>query len=273
LLISNLEPTSPRSFLSTRSPRKEQQKRPYVVAVIDTEWAASELRRFIQMTELHRAPPRPGITDFGERLVAREPNSVIVPAAQVVEQILDRVLPDWRSQPAASKTHRWIQHREASLRALAQLERQEELKQRLGEDTPQLDASHLHPWVWDGARSLWQSGHYGEAVLAASRKVNAEAQNKLGRRDIGETELLQAAFSPNPAKPGDARLRLSTDDGSKTFKSLHAGAGSFAHGCYGALRNPGSHQVENEIPEDEALERLAAFSILARWIDAAEVVR
>lgn len=250
----------------------KQQKRPYVVAVIDSEWAASELRRFAQMTELHRAPQRPGITDFGERLAPREPNSVIVAAAQVVEQILDRVLPDWRAQPAASNANRWVQHREASLRALAQLERQEELKERLGEDAPQLDASHLHPWVWQGARSLWQSGHYGEAVLAASRKVNAEAQNKLRRRDIGETELLQAAFSPNPAKPGETRLRLCEDDGSKTFKSLHAGALSFAQGCYGALRNPGSHEVQGEIPEDEALERLAAFSILARWIDTADVV-
>jgi len=110
-------------------------------------------------------------------------------------------------------------------------------------------------------------------VLPASRKVNAEAQNKIGRRDVGETKLLQAAFSPNAPKPGEVRLRLSDDDESPTFQSLHGGASAFAHGCYGALRNPGSHQVQGELSEDEALEQLAAFSILARWIDTAEVVQ
>ncbi|MEU5215103.1 TIGR02391 family protein [Streptomyces sp. NPDC020807] len=37
-------------------------------------------------------------------------------------------------------------------------------------------------WVWQGARALWQSGHFREAVTAAARKVNAETQNNVGRR-------------------------------------------------------------------------------------------
>lgn len=211
--------------------------------------------------------------DLTGQMVTAQPNAVIVPAAHVVEQILDRVLPDWRSDKQQSLSNRWVQHREASQRALAQLEREEELRERLGDNAPQLSASHLHCWVWEGARSLWQSGHYGEAVRAASRKVNAEAQNKIARRDIGEAGLLEAAFSPNPPKAGEVRLRLSDDDGSPTFKSLHVGAGSFARGCYSALRNPGSHDVQDELSEDEALEQLAAFSILARWIDQAKVRR
>lgn len=240
---------------------------------MDTDLAADQLKQFLQMTELHRAPPRGNVVDLTGRMLTAQPNAVIVPAAHVVEQILDRVIPDWRSERQRSLSNRWVLHREASQRALAQLEREEELRERLGDNAPQLSASHLHRWVWEGARSLWQSGHYGEAVRAASRTVNAQAQDKIGRRDIGETELLQAAFSPNPPKPGEVRLRLSDDDGSKTFKSLHAGAAGFAHGCYGALRNPGSHDVQDELSEDEALEQLAAFSVLARWIDQAKVVR
>ncbi|MFJ3633826.1 TIGR02391 family protein [Streptomyces sp. NPDC090112] len=47
----------------------------------------------------------------------------------------------------------------------------------------------MHPWAWEGARPLWQSGHLREAVTAAARKVNAETQNKLGRKDVSATRL------------------------------------------------------------------------------------
>jgi hypothetical protein len=238
-----------------------------VSIVMNETWAREQLEQFLKLAQLH--PVRPG--ELYNGTVGDE--VAIQRQAAAVDLILDRVQPDWRNAKKYTNADHWDEHREACTRALALLERSEEINENLGEDAPHLDASHLHPWVWEGARSLWQSGHFGEAVRAASRKVNAEVQNKLGRRDIGETELLQLAFSPNPPKPGEVRLRLSADDGSKTFKSRHAGAGAFGHGCYGALRNPGSHEVQGEMAEDEALEQLAAFSILARWIDTADVVR
>ncbi len=46
----------------------------------------------------------------------------------------------------------------------------------------------------------------------------------------------------------------------------------FADGCYTAIRNPAAHEVQEELTEDEALEQLAAFSVLARWVDQAKVV-
>lgn len=46
-------------------------------------------------------------------------------------------------------------------------------------DAPNQDANELHQWALDGAQSLWQSGHYHEAVRAAAFKVNAKTQNKL----------------------------------------------------------------------------------------------
>ncbi|MFJ8747358.1 TIGR02391 family protein [Embleya sp. NPDC127516] len=61
------------------------------------------------------------------------------------------------------------------------------------------------------------------------------------------------------------------DDGSDTFRSRHDGAGSFARGVFSAIRNPIAHELDHELEENEALEQLAAFSILARWIDAAGV--
>jgi hypothetical protein len=161
--------------------------------------------------------------------------------------------------------------RDLALRAIAQLERAEELREMLGDNAPLLDASRMHPWAWDNARSLWQSGHFREAVYGASRKVNAETQNKLGRRDVGETELFQQAYSKDDPRPGQPRLRLPDDDGSKTAVSVRRGIMALAEGCYAALRNPASHAVLDELSEVEALEQLAAFSLLARFVERSEV--
>jgi len=115
----------------------------------------------------------------------------------------------------------------------------------------------------------------GRAATTAKPSERHPARSTPGRRtnSAAETNLLKSAFSTDPAKPGQPRLRLHPNDGSDTFKSLHAGAGAFAHGCYAALRNPGSHDPQDELPQDQALEQLAAFSILARWIDQAELER
>jgi uncharacterized protein (TIGR02391 family) len=240
---------------------------------VDTTWAKQQLTHFLQLTQLSYPPPSPGVLDLSGRKVTASSSDEIIPAAQVVEQILDRALGDWRSAKPEWMSNRWQHHREAAQRALAQLQREDEIRERLGDAAPQLDAGRLHPWVWQGARSLWQSRHYGEAVRAAAIKVNAETQNKLGRRDVAETVLFREAFSPEPPQPGRPRLRLTQDDGSQSFRSLHRGVMAFAEGCYAAFRNPGSHDPQDDLTEDEALEQLAAFSVLARWIDQAAIVR
>ncbi len=197
----------------------------------------------------------------------------IAASAQIIEQILDRVLPRWRTEvpdDRNKRVNRWCQHQEAVHRADAVLLRDAEVRERLGDNAPQLSAAAMHPWVWEGARALWQSGHFREAVTAAAKKVNAETQNRVSRRDASETALFQSVFSKDPPKPGQPRLRLMADDNSDTFKSIHRGAMAFAEGCYAGIRNPNSHEDGlPELPEHEALEQLAAFSVLARWVDGA----
>ncbi len=151
--------------------------------------------------------------------------------------------------------------------------RQNELRENLGENAPELSASDFHPWVWNGASSLWQSGHFREAVEGAIKKLNAETQNKVGRRDISEIDLFKQSFTLEPAQPGKARLRRMEDDGSKTYKNLHVGAMSFADGIFTAIRNPVSHEADFDFSEQQALEYLAALSVLARWVDDATVER
>jgi hypothetical protein len=233
---------------------------------MDVDWAVGELRNFVEKTQLVHVPDPPGMTIFADTRRTAAGKDQIVPALQVVEQILARVLPDWRVAVPTDDSGRWMQEREAAQRAIAQLERQAEIDEKLGANAPRLSASSMHPWIWEGAQSLWQSGHYREAVRAASAKLNAEAQNKLGRRDVSETTLFQQAYSADGPKPGQPRLRLPDDDGGRTALSERRGIAALAEGCFAALRNPASHDP-GELDETVALEQLAAFSLVARYVD------
>ena len=239
---------------------------------VDVPWAVNELWDFIEL--VRGGSTLPTATDSLNDMVltgaVREEG--LATQAPVAEGILDRVTPEWRTTvPKPAMSPRWARHKEAALRAITVLERQDELREKLGDDSPTLSAGALHPWVWEGARSLWASGHHAEAVGAAARKLNAETRNKVGRRDVAETDLFNQAFSDDDPAPGRPRLRLPGDDGGKTAKSVRRGIRSFAEGCFAALRNPAAHDVVEDLPEHEALEQLAAFSVLARWVDAATV--
>ena len=136
-----------------------------------------------------------------------------------------------------------------------------------------MDAANLHPWAWENSRSFWNSGHRHQAVMQAALRINAETQAKLGRVDLSEVDLFNHAFSLDAPKAGVPRLRLMADDGSDTFKSLHRGARAFADGLYSAIRNPGMHTPGPADGGEEqlALEQLAAFSLLARWVEQASI--
>jgi uncharacterized protein (TIGR02391 family) len=239
---------------------------------MNTEWAISQLDEFIKMTVMRNGSSSGGgMTYITSQNYTAASDADVTKQAQVVEKIFDRVIPNWRTDIENSKHNRWTRHREAAIRAREELLRAEEVEQNLGENAPELSAAELHPWIWSGASSLWQSGHYREAVEGAIRKLNAETQNKVGRRDVSETDLFKQAFSMDEAKPGKARLRRMKNDGSDTYKSVQRGAMSFAEGVFAGIRNPLSHEAEQELSEQEALEYLAALSVLARWVDGSTV--
>ncbi|WP_327660432.1 MULTISPECIES: TIGR02391 family protein [unclassified Streptomyces] len=246
---------------------------------IDIEWARSELASFQKLAAFRPPQSVAGVTVIGtsRRRYNVGSDAAISRSAHVVEQILDRVLPQWRTEipDALNETvNRWCQHMEAAARVDEALLRDAEVREKLGDNAPRMGANAMHPWVWEGAKSLWQSGHYREAVGAAGRKVNAETQNKLGHRRQSETDLFKQAFTPDPPKPDSPRLRLPPNDGSKSFLSIQRGVMAFAEGCYAAIRNPISHEADlPELSEAESLEQLAAFSFLARKVSEAAVER
>lgn len=238
---------------------------------MNTEWAIGQLDEFITATAVTYVPSPPNSFGLHSYKTAVSEDEV-VKRAQVVEQILDRVVVGWRSEIVRKDRQKWSVHYDASIRARESLLREDELRKNLGEDAPDLSAAELHAWIWSGAKSLWQSGHYREAVEGAIKKLNAETQNKVGRRDLSETDLFKQSFSLDEPKSGKARLRRMKDDGSDTYKSVQRGAMNLAEGVFAGIRNPLSHEADQELSEQEALEYLAALSVLARWVDASDVV-
>ena len=91
------------------------------------------------------------------------------------------------------------------------------------------------------------------------------------------TKLYAEMFSVKDPTSSTPRLRFQQYDREKeeaTWKSAHEGAKFFGMGCAMRIRNLIAHPNVGEggMDEQEALERLAALSLLARWVEEAEVV-
>lgn len=240
---------------------------------LNDEWAIEEIDQFLRVTDqIGYDNSGGGVLMLGTHM--RGSQTEASQRAHVVEQVLDRVLPGWsKDRPEKDTKYGWL--RDQASRAKSALERATELAANLGDNAPDMDASNLHPWAWENGKSYWNTGHYHQAVMQAAIRVNAETQAKLGRMDVSETALFNEAFSLDGPKEDAPRLRLMNDDGGKTYQNLHRGARSFADGLYTAIRNPGMHKPQESDGGEEqlALEQLAAFSLLARWIDQSEVNR
>ena len=152
---------------------------------------------------------------------------------------------------------------------------QQETREALFEPSgPRLQADRLHRWVWDAAKNLWDDGHYGPAVHDATKAVERQTQIKLNRLDLDGKDLYAHAFSTKDPEVGAPRLRFAKIDKTKQLKrwtSAHEGAQYLGMGCAQGIRNAQAHGTD-DLDEQEALEQLAALSVLARWVESSSVV-
>ncbi len=100
--------------------------------------------------------------------------------------------------------------REFVQQALGILEDRDDWAAHLRPEAPALPADEFHPWVWEAAQTFWASEHYRAAVDAAATAINAHTQNKVGRRDVANDDLMNQVFTEKP-KPGQAYLRMPGD--------------------------------------------------------------
>lgn len=138
---------------------------------------------------------------------------------------------------------------------------------------PGIGTGDLHPWIVDAASRLWHDGHHRQAVQAAATSVENWLRAKTDVHQGSIASLVGSAFSLNDPSAKSPRLRFGNvgPEGSDSWKSAHDGAAAFGRGCFLRIRNLYTHQEGKG--EQEGLEALAAFSLLARWIDEAELTR
>jgi uncharacterized protein (TIGR02391 family) len=238
---------------------------------VDVNWVREQLEAFVAET-------RPVNQSGGGLITARSAPACgrdrAMAMAEVIHPILDRLYPEWASENATSRTDEFRPERDAAKKLQARLDTQAEVRARLGADlSPRLTAASLHPLIWKAAQAQWSTGHRHEAVLAAAKAVNSHLQAKVGRRDVSEADLVHQAFSDKAPAVGKSRLRFNAITDEQTRESMRQGVMSFGAGCFAAIRNPLGHLPNDEVELDEqtALERLASLSLLARWIDEADL--
>jgi hypothetical protein len=165
----------------------------------------------------------------------------------------------------------WDRARESGVRsAVAILEgaiHELELRAEVG---PELQPGSLHPWIAGAVAGLWDSGHHRQAVDEATRAIEVRLKAMTGSHQTG-TPLVTDAFNPAPPKAGEKRLRFPQFEvGTPSWTNAHEGAMAFARGCMMRIRNLIEH--DDGWDEREALESLAALSLLARWTESATVI-
>jgi hypothetical protein len=155
--------------------------------------------------------------------------------------------------------------------AIGRLKHDAETREVLGSNAPTMAADALHPTIWESVSGRWEAGHYSDAVQRAATFLNAEIQDLTGRRDISDNALMGEAFSLAPPVPGKPRLRWPGPDDDQTVRAMRVGILNYSQGVFSAIRNPATHSTE-DMGRQEALEQLAALSMLARWVDECETV-
>ncbi|MFD8685342.1 TIGR02391 family protein [Streptomyces sp. NPDC059651] len=165
----------------------------------------------------------------------------------------------------------WQLVRIAATEALGHARSADELAAFLRPTSPSIAADALHPWVWESAAPLWAAQAHQDAVLAAARVINRRLQLKLGRHDIGDKNLCMQSFSIKEPAAGQPRLRFEGDRDSPTWVARQEGAMQLSAGAFLAIRNLAAHEETVTWTQQEALEYLATFSVVARWIEECSV--
>lgn len=102
-------------------------------------------------------------------------------------------------------------------------------------------------------------------------------KEKLGRNDVDDTVFWQQTLSPGEPEVGRPKLAWPGDPADKTVRSMRGGLeplakalNSLATGLNLTVRNVTTH-TRDELSEQKAMERLAAYSYLARLLDRCDV--
>jgi hypothetical protein len=144
---------------------------------------------------------------------------------------------------------------------------------------PGFAPSQLHPTIWAAAAAHWTTHQYRVAVREAAEALTVDWKARLSRNDVDDTVFWQQTLSPGEPELRRPKLAWPGDPADKTTKSMRGGIeplaralNQLATGLNLTVRNVTTH-TRNELTEQEGMERLAAYSYLARLLDQCEVRR
>jgi uncharacterized protein Ymh len=140
-------------------------------------------------------------------------------------------------------------------------------------DLPAFAPSQLHPTIWAAAAAHWTTHQYRVAVREAAEALTQEWKAKLGRTEPNATDFWSQTLSTGgPATPERPKLVWPGPPGDKTANGIREGLGRLATGLNLTVRNVTTH-TSDELTEQEGMERLAAYSYLARLLDQCTIDR
>lgn len=149
-----------------------------------------------------------------------------------------------------------------------------------GDAIPTFSPASMHKLIWQAAAPHWTTHQYRVALSEAANALTNHWREKLERMDVDGTKFWQQSLSEHPADKGQPRLRWSKEhNNSMVSKDMNKGIPSlvkalkfFAEGLTNTVRNPCVHSC-NELTEQDAMERLGAYSFLAKLLDQCEIER
>ncbi|QAV71555.1 hypothetical protein ESZ53_04380 [Salinibacterium sp. UTAS2018] len=144
---------------------------------------------------------------------------------------------------------------------------------------PSFAPAQLHPVVWSGAAAHWTAHQYRVAVRESAEGLTVHWKTKLKRNDVDDTVFWQQSLSPGAPTCGKPKLTWPGSADDKTVKSMRGGLEPLAEASNGlatglnlTVRNVTTH-TRDEFTEQQAMERLAAYSFLAHLLDQCTIER
>ncbi|MEX2653143.1 MAG: TIGR02391 family protein [Acidimicrobiia bacterium] len=238
----------------------------------DTRWAREKIIEFRAAVENHRAISSAWQRDLANEAMYHESLSKATTLQPIAWRLITDLVPDAQA-PKSLRYGTGGEFIEYVDQALGVLDGNDALEEHWSfEYEVALDTSNLQPWVWHPAKDLWEIGKYKEALHTAALTVNARLQDKVGRNDLEFAPLARNAFSPEPPKHGEQRLRLSAPDSwtDDARKDLQLGAACLGEAVFRLWRNLPAHKAYS-IESQEATEALAAISLFARMVEESTI--
>jgi len=234
---------------------------------MDTDWMRERLNKYLSLCEDLSAHQGANGYEWDSRCkVLNDEATLEIPTVSRIVRTLD---PTWVG-PLMPPSHISNDGERIVRQALGALRDRADWATHLAPESPSLQADQLHPFVWQAASTVWETGEYKMAIQQAAVSLSAHIKAKAGST-LNERKLVQQVFAPEPPKAGQVRLHLPGDTSDENWQSRQQGLHLLAQGAFAGIRNIAVHD-ESVWSEHQALEHLAVLSVIARWADDTERV-